>query len=169
MEEYQRIPDSSNYFCKKCDDTPLKIWPPEKLAKSKCSKCCERITNSGDNLHLCFICNKALCGRHFHPTDPSAAIIVDWDFMEGVPDATSDPSSSALLVQPPSNYALPSYTSQSTDYHPSAPVPLRNMHSNIGGQGSTTSFIPRDSTKPPPSDLYSDLPPSYDIAVQDKS
>ena len=164
MEEYQRIPDSTNYFCKKCDDAPLKIWPSEKLAETKCSKCRERIVNSGGNLHLCFICDKALCARHLHPTDPSAAVIVDWDLMEGVPDATSDPSASALLVQPSSSYALPAYSPQTTDYHPSAPV-----HSEIGGRGSTTSYIPRDSVQPPPSFPYSDLPPSYDIAVQDKS
>lgn len=179
MEEYQRIPDSTNYFCKKCDDAPLKIWPPEKLAKTKCSKCRERIINFEGNLHLCFICDKALCPRHLHPSDPSAAVIVDWDFMEGIPDATmegipdateTDPSASALLVQPSSSHDLPSYSPQSTDFHPSAPVPLRTMiHSEIGGQGSTPSYIPRDSVQHPPSGPYLDLPPSYDIAVQDKS
>ena len=59
MEEYQRITDSTNYFCKKCDDAPLRIWPPEKLAKTKCSKCRERIINFEGNLHLCFICDVA--------------------------------------------------------------------------------------------------------------
>ena len=171
MEEYERIADSTNYFCKKCDDAPLKIWPAEKLAKTKCSKCSAKIINSGSNLHLCFICDKALCARHVHPADPSAAVIVDWDFLEGIPDGTtSDPSSSALLAQPSSSSALPPYSSsQSTAFQPSAPVPPRSMHREIGGRGSTTTFIPRDSVQPPPSDPYPDLPPSYDIAVQDKS
>jgi len=171
MEEYQRIPDSTNYFCKKCDDAPLKVWPAEKLAKKDCSKCSERITNSGSNLHLCFICDKALCARHVHPTDPSAAVIVDWDFLEDIPGTDSDPSSSALLVQPSSSSALPPYTPpQSTAFQPSAPSVLPGyLPSEIGVQGSTTtSYIPRDSVHLPPSDPYPDLPPSYDIAIQDE-
>jgi len=174
MEEYQRIPDSTSYFCKKCDDAPLKIWPAEKLAKKSCSKCSEKIINSGSNLHLCFICDKALCARHVHSTDPSAAVIVDWDWMEDIPGIDSDPSASALLVvQPSSSSALPPYTlPQSAAFHPSAPpvLPPGNMSSEIGGQGSTTSsYIPaRDSVQHPPSDPYPDLPPSYDIAVQDE-
>ena len=171
MEEYQRIPDSTNYFCKKCDDAPLKVWPAEKLAKKDCSKCSERITNSGSNLHLCFICDKALCACHVHPADPSAAVIVDWDFLEDIPGTDSDPSSSALLVQPSSSFALPPYTPpQSTAFQPSAPPVLPGyLPSEIGVQGSTTtSYIPRDSVHLPPSDPYPDLPPSYDIAIQDE-
>ena len=61
METYQTIPDSSLYSCTTCK-APLKLWPPDKLSKAKCSKCEEELDSQ---VHLCFTCPKTMSDRHY--------------------------------------------------------------------------------------------------------
>ena len=79
--EYSSLPDSPLYHCLKCEE-PLKLWPKDHLEKADCQKCKATIDNSGENLHLCFICDKALCVGH-NPGSSSPAS-VDWDNLEAL-------------------------------------------------------------------------------------
>jgi len=62
---FGEIPDSSLYHCQKCN-THLKVWPVAKLESMDCVslECFEKVTNNGENIHLCFICDKMVCDKH---------------------------------------------------------------------------------------------------------
>lgn len=53
--QLDQMPNSSLYKCKNCKNM-LKLWPINKLEKSKCIKCENEIVNNGSNLHICFTC-----------------------------------------------------------------------------------------------------------------
>jgi len=87
-EEYNEIPDSPAFLCGKCN-SPFKIWPKEKLALLHslwCVKCDQVIIESSQqNIHVCFLCDKMLCGRHIRPgTRNTGRSTVDWAFLENL-------------------------------------------------------------------------------------
>jgi len=73
---FGEIPDSSLYHCQKCK-THLKVWPVAKLESMDCVslECFEKVTNNGENIHLCFICDKMVCDKH--STNPDQRINID--------------------------------------------------------------------------------------------
>jgi len=73
---FGEIPDSSLYHCQKCK-THLKVWPVAKLESMDCVslECFEKVTNNGENIHLCFICDKMVCDKH--NTNPDQRINID--------------------------------------------------------------------------------------------
>jgi len=79
---YDYIPDSEMYSCADCN-SPLKLWPVEKIEKSPCIKCRNfEIINSGSNLHMCFVCDGVLCDRHnaYYPS----RLVVDFRKMDSL-------------------------------------------------------------------------------------
>jgi len=71
------------YHCQKCD-THLKVWPCAKLRSMDCAECFVKIENNGENIHLCFICDKMLCPKHKN-SDSEERIHIDWSKPETVP------------------------------------------------------------------------------------
>jgi hypothetical protein len=83
QDAYKSIPDSPMYSCSECN-SPLKLWPVEKIEKSQCLKCRNfEIINSGSNLHMCFVCDSVLCDRHnaFFPIT-GGRMVVDFGKMD---------------------------------------------------------------------------------------
>ena len=81
--EFDAIPSSPLYKCKKCQKQ-LKLWPVEKLSKSKCFKCgpYPKYVNDGTNVHVCFFCNNwnmdhHLCSKHHRGQE-----VIEVDFEE---------------------------------------------------------------------------------------
>ena len=80
--ELDAIPSSPLYKCKKCQKQ-LKLWPVEKLSKTKCFKCDgEKYDNDGTNVHVCFTCEDwnmdlHLCSKHHRGQE-----VIEVDFEE---------------------------------------------------------------------------------------
>jgi len=137
---FGEIPDSSLYHCQKCD-THLKVWPAAKLESMDCvsRECFEKVTNNGENIHLCFICDRMICDKHNRNPDQRIDIDLfnpDWlpiIINEGGSENGSQNSSHSedsdtggFIDQRRSSNFSPSDPSISPAYHtssPSAPPP----------------------------------------------
>jgi len=205
-EEYNGIPDSPAFLCGKCN-APFKIWPKEKLALLHtlwCVKCDQVIIESSQqNIHVCFLCDKMLCGRHMIPGPRNTGrTTVDWAFLENL--HTNSSYQEDLFIQPTASSSVahgpaPSVQNNSDDlpgYHdktsgpsttpshftPSAPLPSVQHSSRIGfnplpsetSMDQESRLLPRAvggpeaSFHPPNDSCQDDLPPSYDLAMQDE-
>jgi len=85
VTEYSSIPYSDFYSCKKCNSR-LKLWPMNKLSRSRCSKCKTKIENDGTNLHVCFTCPKDISEKNHlcsgHHAQGQGLVLVDFDDLE---------------------------------------------------------------------------------------
>ena len=202
-EEYNGIPDSPAFLCGKCN-APFKIWPKEKLALLHtlwCVKCDQVIIESSQqNIHVCFLCDKMLCGRHIRPGCRNTGITrVDWAFLENLHTNSSyqddlfiQPTASSSVAHGPAPSVqnnsddLPGYNYKSSGpsttprhFTPSAPLPSVQHSSRLGfnplpsetSMDQQSRLLPRAVGGPEassPNDNCHDLPPSYDVAMQDE-
>ena len=81
---YDSIPDSSLYKCATCR-TKLKVWPKNKVARTRCTICFDEVINDGTNLHVCFTCSgrgrndeNHLCNSHSLSQEQNLTL-VDWE------------------------------------------------------------------------------------------
>ena len=189
-EEYNEIPDSPAFFCGKCN-APFKIWPKEKLALVHslwCIKCEQVIVNSGEqNVHVCFLCDKMLCGLHRRPGN-TGRITVEWAFLENLHTNTNyqddlfvppTEASSRLTHNGDDNPPVYKPSAPSTTprhFTPSAPPPSVQHSSRMDFNRLPTEtsmdhqsmLLPREGSSHH-TPICPDLPPSYDVAMQDQN
>ena len=141
------------------------------------------------NIHICFLCDKMLCGRHIKagPTN-TIRTIVDWAFLENLTietdyqgdlfiPQTMNSSRQTAGTQPPLHYPPVLQYSSTTVFSSTAPPSLPGDFSSRSGFDSDPSadnFLDQQGSREqeaPEADcdvVYNDLPPSYDIAMQDE-
>ena len=196
-EKYNEIPDSPAFACAKCNNEPFKIWPKEKLALTHrlwCSKCEQVIVRSPEqNIHVCFLCDKMLCGRHINPGPWNRGrTIVDWAFLENLHTA-DDYQQDLSIQQPAASTSLASGSEPSShnrdnnpaskssnppttkNFTPSAPSPSLQNSSRLNRLTTERPMTEQSLLSPRPEgsshtsiEICHDLPPSYDAAMQDE-
>jgi len=200
-EEYNEITDSPAFLCGKCN-SPFKIWPKEKLALLHSLWCvkCEQviIASSQQNVHVCFLCDKMLCGLHIRPGPRNTGrTTIDWAFLENL--HTNDDYQEDLFLRSTSSSSVAHGTMPSLQNHPddlpgynykpsgpttprhftpSAPLPsVQHSFNPVPSETSTeqqSRLLPRmvgeseASSHPPNDSCQDDLPPSYHVAMQDE-
>lgn len=189
---YNFMPNSSLYTCARCDE-PLKLWSVERLDAAFCTKCNTRITNTGDNLHLCFLCDKVLCSGHSRGVAPgsgprtiewgSSSFGVNWGdvadrYAAAAPVPAQTPRNGTQQPQPPppeGSDLLPHYVPPP----PSATTPSAPMLPGPSNPPGSLALPPYPSPKrDPPTNPSApgavedqedpdspDLPPSYEAAM----
>ena len=210
-EEYNEIPDSPAFLCGKCN-APFKIWPKEKLALLHslwCIKCEQVIIRSVEqNVHVCFLCDKMLCGLHIRPRNTTCEygqairpgntgrITVHWELLENLHTNTNyqndlfiPPTASSSRAQGtepsfqnrdnnPPGYTSSGPTTSPRQLTPSAPPVQHSSRLGFNPLPTETSMdhqsilLPRVPAGPEGSSqtpIYHELPPSYDVAMQDST